>query len=105
MTLELCSWELHGLWPGLGWEATVGDAEVVLHAELVRLPGSAVPAPPFAPWSCVVGDVLHHHPEARQRDPHTPSQWLIELDGQRLWFVHGLLQLAEKGSPDVTSSG
>ncbi|NUT33932.1 MAG: hypothetical protein HOV79_12750 [Hamadaea sp.] len=106
VTVTLCSWELRGLWADLAWQATVGDADVVLHAELVRLPDAPeLESVQLTPWSCVIGDVLRAHPHARQRDPQTPSQWLIELDGQRLWFVHGLLQLAEKGSPDVTSCG
>jgi hypothetical protein len=94
--LTACSWRLPGLWPDLVWRAMVGLHDVVLDGALVRPDGAEVPALPppegLAPWSCVVGDVVARFPAARQLDPDVPSQWLIELDGWQLWFVHGLLQ-------------
>jgi hypothetical protein len=95
------TWRLPGLWPDLVWRTivsrvAVGLHEVVLDGALVRPEGAEVPALPppesLAPWSCVVGDVVMRFPAARQVDPDVPSQWLIELDGRQLWFVHGLLQ-------------
>jgi hypothetical protein len=99
VTVTAFQWPLAGLWPELRWEAVVGVNDVVLHGWLARTSGSPVPALPalarLAPWSCVVGDVLEHHPEASQRDPDIPTQWLVEQDGCQLWFVHGLLQAVQ----------
>jgi hypothetical protein len=94
--LTACTWRLPGLWPDLVWQAMVGLHEVVLDGALVRPEGAEVPPLPppesLAPWSCVVGDVVERFPAARQVAPDVPSQWLIELGGKQLWFVHGLLQ-------------
>jgi hypothetical protein len=96
VTVTACAWRLPGLWPDLCWEAVVGHDDVVLHGWLVRARGEAVPAMPdparLAPWSCVVGDVLHRFPDAIQVDPEVYSQWLVRLGSHELWFVHGLLQ-------------
>lgn len=90
VTVTAYQWRLlPGLWPDLRWEAVVGVGRVVLHGWLVRAAGTPVLG---EPWGCVVGDVLERFPHASQRDPDVPSQWLVELDGRRLWFVHGLLQ-------------
>ncbi|WP_117215622.1 hypothetical protein [Allorhizocola rhizosphaerae] len=89
VTVRACRWRLAGLWPDLHWEAVVGERRVVLHGWLVRASGTPMVG---QPWGCVVGDVLERFPEARQRDPDVPSQWLVELGDARLWFVHGLLQ-------------
>lgn len=99
--LTACTWSLPGLWPDLVWRAIVSRAAaglpaMVLDGALVRPDAAEVPALPpperLAPWSCVVGDVVVRFPAARQVNPDVPSQWLIELDGRQLWFVHGLLQ-------------
>ncbi len=89
VTVTACQWRLAGLWPDLRWEAVVGVGRVVLHGWLVRATGT--PALGEA-WGCVVGDVLDRFPEARQRDPDVPTQWLVELGDSQWWFVHGLLQ-------------
>jgi hypothetical protein len=89
------TWPLAGLWPDLCWEAIIGVGGVVLRGWLVREPGRPVPElalQRLAPWSCVVGDVLARFPGAQQSDPQIPSQWLVQVDGTDLRFVHGLLQ-------------
>jgi hypothetical protein len=94
VTITVCQWRLTDLWPDLRWEAIVGHAGVVLRETLVRAAGSPVPER-LQPWACVVGDVLHHYPDARQIDPEVASRWLVEAHGERYWFVHGLLQKIE----------
>jgi hypothetical protein len=96
VTVVAYTWPMPPLWPDLAWEAIVGASNVVLNAWLVRPPSSnAMPAPPPAdqlePWSCVIDDVLRAYPGAQQRNPDIPSQWLVEVDGVTLRFVHGLL--------------
>jgi hypothetical protein len=39
--------------------------------------------------------VLQAYPDARQRNPDVPSQWLVEVGDVTLRFVHGLLQTVE----------
>jgi hypothetical protein len=98
VTVTACDWSLPGLWPDLRFEAIVGAAGVVLHGWLVRAAGCPAPEmgepADLAPWSCVVGDVVARYPQALQADPDIPARWLVTVDGHRLWFVHGLLQLA-----------
>ena len=90
------AWRVPHLWPDLCWEATAGEGGVILHGWLVRATGLAPPAPQGAgPWACVVGDAVAAFPDARQVNPEVPSRWLVHAGGQRLVFVHGLLQLAE----------
>jgi hypothetical protein len=91
VTVTACSWPLGGLWPDLRWEVVVGVDNVVLHGWLVRAAGTSLPGS-FAPWSCVVGDVLHHFPDAHQIDPDIPAQWTVHNGRSQFWFVHGLLQ-------------
>jgi len=88
-------WRLPGLWPDLRWEVTAGAGGVALHGWLVRAPGLPVPSlRRLLPWSCVVGDVLGRFPGARQENPEALSRWQLRVRGQRLVFVHGLLQAA-----------
>ncbi len=95
-TVSRYEWRLPGVWPQLRWQVTVGVQDVVLHGWLVRAAGEPVPpmtqVAALAPWSCVVGDVTQRFTQAAQRDPDIPSQWLVTVQGQELWFVHGLLQ-------------
>ena len=56
----------------------------------------------LAPWKCVVGDAIVAFPDARQVNPEVPSRWLVHAAGQRLVFVHGLLQLAEAEESDAS---
>lgn len=99
------TWPLPGLWPSLRWEVLAGTGGAVVNAWLVRAPDSpAPPLPPpdrLAPWSCVAGDVLAAHPEARYVEPDAPHRWLLDVPaGGRLYrmvFVHGLLQLVNQG--------
>jgi hypothetical protein len=99
VTVVAYAWPMPPLWPDLAWEAVIGAGNVVLNAWLVRPPGSPVPQLPpadqLAPWSCVIGDVLQAYPDARQRNPDVPSQWLVEVGDVTLRFVHGLLQTVE----------
>jgi hypothetical protein len=104
VTLTALTWPLTGLWPELRWELMIGFGGAVLNGWLVRAPGAAVPPlDRFEPWSCVVGDVVARYPAARQADPGTPSRWFSYLHGQRLIFVHGLLQSVALGEPDDRS--
>jgi hypothetical protein len=90
------TWRLPVLWPDLRWQV-VTAGEAALGGTLVRATESAVPAlstpEGLAPWSCVVGDVVLRHPDARHVDPETYSWWLMRLPtGPEMWFVYGLLQ-------------
>lgn len=95
------TWPLPGLWPSLRWEVLAGTGGAVVNAWLARAPESPTPPLPppdrLAPWSCVAGDVLAAHPEARYVEPDAPHRWLLDVPaGARLYrmvFVHGLLQL------------
>jgi hypothetical protein len=101
VTLTALTWPLAGLWPELRWELMVGFGGVVLNGWLVRAPGAPIPVlDRLEPWSCVVGDVVARYPAAQQADPGTPSRWLIHLNGQRLIFVHGLLQAVRSEEPE-----
>ena len=94
VTLTALTWPLAGLWPDLRWELMVGFGGAVLNGWLVRAPDAAVPElSRLDPWTCVVGDVLARFPTALQADPAVPSRWIIDLNGQCLTFVHGLLQV------------
>ena len=114
VTLTALTWPLvGGLWPELRWELMVGFGGVVLNGWLVRAPGAPLPSLPaaarldrLAPWSCVVGDVLARYPAARQADPDVASRWFVLAGGQRLVFVHGLLQLvkADEVKSDETTA-
>jgi hypothetical protein len=100
VTLTALTWPLTGgIWPDLRWELMVGFGGVILNGWLVRAPDAPVPSlpgisqlDPTEPWSCVVGDVLAQYPAARQADPDVASRWFVLAGGQRLVFVHGLLQ-------------
>lgn len=101
VTLTALTWPLGGLWPDLRWQLMVGFGGAVLNGWLVRAANSAIPGlGRLDPWSCVVGDVAVRYPAARQADPGTPSRWLIHMNGQRLTFVHGLLQTVGPGDPE-----
>jgi len=101
VTLTALTWPLAGLWPDLRFELKVGFGGVVLNDWLVRAPDAPIPAlGRLDPWSCVVGDVVASYPASRQADPGIPSRWLIHVNGQRLTFVHGLLQTAAAEEAD-----
>ncbi len=90
------------LWPHLRWEVLGGPDGAVLHEQLVRAPGSPVPA--AAPgalrvWEHVVDDVLAL-PGATGVDPGVPSRYEVHLPGGvRARFVWGLLQRVDDGAP------
>lgn len=94
-------WRLPVLWPDLVWEVVTDIEDTVLHEWLVRSSGGTSPAlqdfSTLVPWSCVVGDVVAAHPEARQVDLQLNSRWgvVLEVDGvkQLATFVWGLLQI------------
>jgi hypothetical protein len=97
ITVTALSWRLGALWPDLRYEVLLGDAGGVLNGWLVRPPESPVPElagdpKQLRPWSCVVSDAVIKIPDARQSNPETPSQWLVQAADQRMIFVHGLLQ-------------
>jgi hypothetical protein len=85
LAVPVHAWDLPELWPGLRWEIV---GEEVPSGQLVRSRGPAE----LRPWACVVEDVLRAFPQARQIDPETNSQWLVRVDPDDYWFVHGLLQ-------------
>src|SRR4051794_7842195 len=91
-------WQLPVLWPDLQWEVLTDGAGTPIHEWLVRAAGEAhVPADVMMiePWSCVVGDVIAAHPDARFADLRVASRWglLIDRDGDRMaTFVWGLFQ-------------
>ena len=96
------TWHVPKLWPELCWEATAGEGGVILHGWLVRATESPAPRRhALTPWNCVVGDAVAAIPDARQVNPEVPSRWLVQAGGERLVFVHGLLQLAEAEESDV----
>lgn len=90
------------LWPSLRWEVLGGPDGAVLHEQLVRAPGSVVPA--AAPdalrvWEHVLDDVVGL-PGATDVDPGVPSRWEVHLPGGvRAQFVWGLLQRVGDGAP------
>ena len=94
-------WRLPVLWPDLVWEVVTDGEDSVLHEWLVRASGGTSPAlqdfSAMEPWSCVVGDVVAAHPEARQADLQLNSRWgvVAEVDGVEhlATFVWGLLQI------------
>jgi hypothetical protein len=94
LELELRRWPVP-LWPHLRWEVlTAAGAEEVLHEQLVRAPGSAVPPArtgALRVWEHVLDDVVGL-PGARGSDPQVLSRWDVLLpDGSRARFVWGLL--------------
>jgi hypothetical protein len=88
------------LWPHLWWEVVSGPGGSVLHEELVRAPGSPVPAASAGDlrvWEHVVGDV-RAVPGSREVDPGVVTRWEISLPGGvRCQFVWGLLQRVDGG--------
>lgn len=90
------------LWPHLAWELLAGPDGTVLHEQLVRAPGSTVPA--AAPgdlrvWEHVVEDVSAL-PGARDVDPGVATRWEVHLPGGvRTRFVWGLLLQVTPGPP------
>ena len=115
VTLTALTWPLTGgLWPDLRFELMVGFGGLVLNGWLVRSPDARAPSLPalgrldrLEPWSCVVGDVLARYPSAQQADPDVASRWLVLAGGQRLTFVHGLLQqvkVDEMNSGETTAA-
>jgi hypothetical protein len=94
LELELHRWPLP-LWPHLRWEVLSAPGGEVLHEQLVRAPGSPVPAARggrLRVWEHVLDDVIGL-PGARGSDPQVLSRWDVLLpDGRRARFVWGLLQ-------------
>ena len=93
-------WRLPVLWPDLSWEVVTDGNDTVLHEWLVRENKASPVLQDFsamAPWSCVVGDVVAAHPEARQVDLQLNSRWGVVADiegtGYLATFVWGLLQI------------
>jgi hypothetical protein len=90
------------LWPHLRWEVIGGPDGTVMHEQLVRAPGSTVPAAAAGDlrvWEHVVADVAEL-PGATDVDPGVPSRWEVHLPGGvRASFVWGLLQRVDDGPP------
>ncbi|WP_369139265.1 hypothetical protein [Modestobacter versicolor] len=93
------------LWPHLRWETLSGAGRAdapdgpVLHEQLVRAPGSPVPAATggLRVWEHVVADVASL-PGAVGVDPGVTTRWEVHLpDGRRARFVWGLLQQVDTG--------
>ena len=90
-------WQLPRLWPDLVWEVVTDGAGTPINEWLVRAGDGQVPLDVMAiqPWSCVVGDVMAAHPDARFADLRVASRWglLIDRGGDRMaTFVWGLFQ-------------
>jgi hypothetical protein len=104
LDLELRRWPLP-LWPHLRWEVLSSPGGTVLHEQLVRAPGSAVPAAragALRVWEHVLDDVVGL-PGAVPADPQVVSRWDVLLPGgRRARFVWGLLQAV---SPPGRSAG
>ena len=87
------------LWPHVWWEVVSGPGGSVLHEELVRAPGSPVPAATpgdLRVWEHVLGDV-RSVPGAREVDPGVVTRWEVSLPGGvRCQFVWGLLQRVDR---------
>jgi hypothetical protein len=82
------------LWPHLRWEVVAAPDGPVLHEQLVRAPGSPVPAArpgDLRVWEHVVADVAVL-PGAVDVDPGVVTRWEVHLPGARAEFVWGLLQ-------------
>jgi hypothetical protein len=94
LRLEVLRWPLP-LWPHLRWEVVSGPGGTVLHEQLVRAPGSAVPpatSGTLRVWQHVLDDVIAL-PGAVSVDPGVETRWEIHLPGGvRAAFVWGLLQ-------------
>ena len=94
LDVQLRRWPLP-LWPHLRWEVLSDPGGAVLHEQLVRAPGSAVPRASHASlrvWEHVLDDVVGL-PGAESVDPDVVSRWEVHLPGGvRASFVWGLLQ-------------
>ncbi|BEP13766.1 hypothetical protein acdb102_20770 [Acidothermaceae bacterium B102] len=93
-------WRLPVLWPDLSWEVVTAGDDTVLHEWLVRESPTSLDLQAFSamePWSCVVGDVVAAHPDARQVDLQLNSRWGVVADvggtDHLATFVWGLLQI------------
>ena len=89
------------LWPHLLWEVVAGPGGSVLHEQLVRAPGSPVPAArpgDLRVWEHVVADVAVL-PGAVDVDPGVVTRWEVHLPGVRTQFVWGLLQRVDGQPP------
>ena len=102
LDLEVRRWPLP-LWPDLRWEVLSAPGGEVLREELVRGPGSPVPAArpgDLRVWEHVRADVAAL-PGAVEVDPGTVSRWEVHLPGGvRAAFVWGLLQRVGPGPRD-----
>lgn len=90
------------LWPHLRWEVLAGPGGNVLQEQLVRAPGSPVPAARLGDlrvWEHVVAD-LAALPGAVDVDPGVVTRWEVHLPGGvRTRFVWGLLQRVDAQPP------
>ncbi|MGY1745805.1 hypothetical protein [Blastococcus sp. SYSU D00695] len=93
LVLELRQWPLP-LWPQLRWRVVSGPGGEVLDEQLVRGPGSGVPAARgdrLLVWQHVVDDVAAV-PGTRHVGAPAPAHWEVALpDGRPARFVWGLL--------------
>jgi hypothetical protein len=94
LDLQVRQWSLP-LWPDLRWQVLSGPGGSVLDEQLVRAPGSPVPAArpdSLLEWQHVRDDVAGL-PGADGVDPEVPTRWEAHLPGGvRTVFVWGLLQ-------------
>ena len=94
LDLQVRRWPLP-LWPHLRWEVLSEPGGSVLSEQLVRAPGSPVPAAAggrLRVWEHVLDDVVGL-PGAESVDPGVVSRWEVGLPGGiRALFVWGLLQ-------------
>ena len=94
LDLEVRHWPLP-LWPHLRWQVLTGPGDEVLDEQLVRGPGSPVPAArpgALRVWEHVLDDVTGL-PGAVDVDPEVPAHREVLLPGgRRARFVWGLLQ-------------
>jgi hypothetical protein len=94
LDLQVRRWPLP-LWRHQWWEVLSGPGGSVLNEQLVRAPGSPVPAATserLLVWEHTLDDVVGL-PEARGVDPGVVTRWEIHgPGGLRAAFVWGLLQ-------------
>jgi hypothetical protein len=94
LDLQVRRWPMP-LWPHLYWQVLSGPGGSVLEEQLVRAPGSPVPAAvrsELLVWEHTLDDVIVL-PGAESVDPGVITRWEVHLPGGiRAVFVWGLLQ-------------